>query len=174
MPSDYPFVICWPLYHLSFNLRLQITPLLYVGHCIICPSSINAFWLPLCSEDIHWSRTDNTMAYIYQCGNQRTYIEVGQTIQWPTDTKGVIRIRISKNRQHNGQMKKYKRTNNDLQNIHIKHTLRVDMSLPSNIFSWFRANQFLFFPLNVASLAEKQHILILKSLDQIDDLPHSC
>ena len=30
------------------------------------------------------------------------------------DTKGVIRIRISKNRQHNGQKKKYKRTNNDL------------------------------------------------------------
>jgi hypothetical protein len=36
------------------------------------------------------------------------------------DTKGVIRIRISKNRQHNGQKKKYKRTNNDLQIIHIK------------------------------------------------------
>jgi hypothetical protein len=37
------------------------------------------------------------------------------------DTKGVIRIRISKkNRQHNCQKKKYKRTNNDLQNIHIK------------------------------------------------------
>ena len=37
------------------------------------------------------------------------------------DTKGVIRIRISKkNRQHNGQKKKYKRTHNDLQNIHIK------------------------------------------------------
>jgi hypothetical protein len=37
------------------------------------------------------------------------------------DTKGVIRIRISKkNRQHNGQKKKYKRTINDLQNIHIK------------------------------------------------------
>ena len=34
------------------------------------------------------------------------------------DTKEVIRIRISKkNRQHNGQKKKYKRTNNDLQNI---------------------------------------------------------
>jgi hypothetical protein len=32
------------------------------------------------------------------------------------DTKGAIRIRISKkNRQHNGQKKKYKRTNNDLQ-----------------------------------------------------------
>ena len=37
------------------------------------------------------------------------------------DTKGAIRIRISKkNRQHNGRKKKYKRTNNDLQNIHIK------------------------------------------------------
>jgi hypothetical protein len=36
------------------------------------------------------------------------------------DTKGVIRIRISKNKQHNDQRKKYKRTNNDLQNIHIK------------------------------------------------------
>jgi hypothetical protein len=37
------------------------------------------------------------------------------------DTKGAIRIRISKkNRQHNGQKKNYKRTNNDLQNIHIK------------------------------------------------------
>ena len=34
------------------------------------------------------------------------------------DTKGAIRIRISKkNRQHNGQKKKYKRTNNDLQNM---------------------------------------------------------
>jgi len=35
------------------------------------------------------------------------------------DTNGVIRIRISKkNRQHNDQKKKHKRTNNDLQNIH--------------------------------------------------------
>ena len=36
------------------------------------------------------------------------------------DTKGVIRIRKSKDRQHNGQKKKDKMTNNDLQNIHIK------------------------------------------------------
>jgi len=36
-------------------------------------------------------------------------------------TEGVIRIhKWKKNRQHNGQKKKYKRTNNDLQNIHIK------------------------------------------------------
>jgi hypothetical protein len=41
---------------------------------------------------------------------------------FPTNEhKGVIIIRISqKNRQHNGQKKKDKRTNNDLQNIHIK------------------------------------------------------
>ena len=33
--------------------------------------------------------------------------------------KVVIRIRVSKkNRQHNGQKKRYKRTNNDLQNTH--------------------------------------------------------
>jgi hypothetical protein len=36
------------------------------------------------------------------------------------DTKGVIIIRKSKDRQHNGQNKKDKTTNNDLQNIHIK------------------------------------------------------
>ena len=34
------------------------------------------------------------------------------------DTK--IRICVSKNKQHNGQKKQYKRTNNDQQNIHIK------------------------------------------------------
>jgi hypothetical protein len=37
------------------------------------------------------------------------------------DTKGAIRICISKKkRQHKDQKKKYKRTNNDPQNIHIK------------------------------------------------------
>jgi hypothetical protein len=36
------------------------------------------------------------------------------------DTKGVIGIRKSKDRQHNDQKKKDKRTNNDLQNIHMK------------------------------------------------------
>jgi hypothetical protein len=40
------------------------------------------------------------------------------------DTKGVIRIRISKNRQDNGQKRKKNRQDNgqknDLQSIHIK------------------------------------------------------
>jgi len=33
------------------------------------------------------------------------------------DTKKVVRIRKSKDRQHNGQKKKDKKTNKDLQNI---------------------------------------------------------
>ena len=41
------------------------------------------------------------------------------------DTKGIIRICVSKkNRQHNGQKKKHKSTNNDLQNIYIKISSR--------------------------------------------------
>ena len=66
-------------------------------------------------------RTDNTMVKRYQRGNQHPYTEEEQTTQWPKDTKRVISIRMTKkNRQHNGQKKRYKRTNNDLQNIHIK------------------------------------------------------
>ena len=45
------------------------------------------------------------------------------------DTKVVIRIRLSKeNKQHNGQKIKFKRTNNDLQNIHIK--LKIEYHEP--------------------------------------------
>ena len=42
-------------------------------------------------------------------GNQIPYIEEEQTKQWPKDTKRVIRFRISKNKQHNGQKKNTKR-----------------------------------------------------------------
>jgi len=54
-----------------------------------------------------------------------------QTSIWEEfeDTNGVIRICISKkNRQNNGQKKKYKRINNDLQNIHIK--LKIEQHDP--------------------------------------------
>ena len=45
---DYFFGILWPLYFLSFlDLRFLITPLVSCGHCIVCPSSIYDFWLPL-------------------------------------------------------------------------------------------------------------------------------
>ena len=60
------------------------------------------------------------MANRYQSGNQNPYIEEKQTTQWPKDTKVAIIIRVwKKNKQHNGQKKKYKRKNNDLQNIYI-------------------------------------------------------
>ena len=41
------------------------------------------------------------------------------------DTKGVIRIRNSKDRKHNGQKKKDKKKNNNLQNITQKTKYRV-------------------------------------------------
>ena len=56
------------------------------------------------SESVYRRRRDNTMAKRYQRGNQNLYIEEEETTQWPKDTKGAIRIRISKKkRQHNGQ-----------------------------------------------------------------------
>jgi hypothetical protein len=48
MDSDYPFGILWPLCCLSFfDLLILITPLVSSGHCVVCPSSIYGFWLPL-------------------------------------------------------------------------------------------------------------------------------
>jgi hypothetical protein len=44
------------------------------------------------------------------------------------DTKVVIRIRISKNRQHNGQKKKYKRTKQICKTLHIK--LKIEYHEP--------------------------------------------
>ena len=46
------------------------------------------------------------------------------------DTKGAIRIRKSKDRQHNDQQKTDKRTNSDVLNIHIKLKIKI-----SNVLS---------------------------------------
>ena len=55
------------------------------------------------------------MAKRYQRGNQNLYIKEEQTTQWPKDTKGLIRIYISKkDRQHNDQKKKSKRIDNTM------------------------------------------------------------
>jgi hypothetical protein len=46
--SDYPFGIFLSLYCLSFfDLRLLITSLVSFCHCVVCPSLIYVFWLPL-------------------------------------------------------------------------------------------------------------------------------
>ena len=49
---------------------------------------------------------------------KKIYIVQGQHLKEEfEDTKGVIKMCKLKNRQHNGQKKKYKGTNNNLQNI---------------------------------------------------------
>jgi len=48
------------------------------------------------------------------------------------DTKGVIIIRKSKDRQHNGQKRKNKSTNNYLQNITHKNKRSSDMNPTKN------------------------------------------
>jgi hypothetical protein len=81
-----------------FDIRILITAVVSFGHCVVCSSLIDGFWL----KSVYRRRTDNTMAKRYHRGNQNPYIEEEQTTQWPNDTTGVIRIRISKkNRQHN-------------------------------------------------------------------------
>ena len=68
-------------------------------------------------------RTNNDLQNITQKTKDpatRTTLKTGDEEEFEY-TKGAIRIRISKkNRQHNGQKKKYKRTNNDIQSIHIQ------------------------------------------------------
>jgi hypothetical protein len=48
-------------------------------------------------------------------------MEEEQTTQWPKDRRtDYTMAKRQKNRQHNGQKKKNKRTNNDPQNTHTK------------------------------------------------------
>ena len=67
-------------------------------------------------QDPFWNNVYN-LCHSHQLFNGGLYFK-GIRRVW-IYTKGVIRIRISKNRHNNGQKKKYKRTNNDLQ--HITH-----------------------------------------------------
>ena len=48
------------------------------------------------TEAVYQRRTVNTMAKRYQRHNQKPYIKEGQSIQWPKDTKGITKSRISK------------------------------------------------------------------------------
>jgi hypothetical protein len=46
--SEYLFGIFWSLWCLSFfDLQILVTPLVSFGHCVVCPSLIDRFWLPL-------------------------------------------------------------------------------------------------------------------------------
>jgi hypothetical protein len=45
--SDWPYCIYWPLCCLSFYWWILIAPMVSIGHCVVCPSFIYGFWLPL-------------------------------------------------------------------------------------------------------------------------------
>ena len=72
--------------------------------------------------DLIWKRDKGVLSVeLTKWRNPRPLVVVLKGEEEFEDTKEAIRIRISKkNRQHNGQKKKHKRTNNDLQNMHIK------------------------------------------------------
>jgi hypothetical protein len=88
----------------------------YCGHCIVCPSSF-LLWSLHCLSFVLFivvivlsvlrpfhcgkgRRTDNTMTTIKRTKDRQCIDhnekDVGQTIQWPQDTKGVIRCRKSR------------------------------------------------------------------------------
>jgi hypothetical protein len=113
--SDYLLGIFWSMYCLFFDWRLLITSLVTFGHCIVC-SSIDGFWLPLryllviVLSVLRLTASDYLFCIFWSLyclffdwrGNQKPSIE-GQTIQWPKDTKEVIRSRQSKNKQYKDQ-----------------------------------------------------------------------
>jgi hypothetical protein len=84
--SDYHFGIFWPLYYLSFHLRLVITTLLSFDHCIVCPS-IYGLWLPL------W----------YLLTIVLSVLPFTACDLWSKDTKVVMTSRKLKDRQCNDQ-----------------------------------------------------------------------
>jgi hypothetical protein len=70
MPSYYPIGIFWPLYRLSyFDLCLLIIPSVPFGHCIVCPTSIYAFWLHL----IQWPQDTKGVTRRHQSKMHRRY-----------------------------------------------------------------------------------------------------
>ena len=93
----------------EFLSNHNIDLIFQVLHSLILLSFLSFF---LSNIYLHFSLTNVTIVIVI------SYIYI--LLEEFEDTKGVIRIRISKNRQHNGQKKINKRTNNDLQNIHIK------------------------------------------------------
>jgi hypothetical protein len=117
--SDYPFGILWPLCRLLFfDIQMMITPLVSFSHCVVCSSSIYRFSLPLLylvaivsSALLRYTDSDYHFGIFWPlCRLLFFDIQIlitpldELTTQWPQDTKGVIRICISKkSRRRNGQ-----------------------------------------------------------------------
>ena len=66
-------------------------------------SQYNGQKIPMAEPEAVYQRTVNAMAKRYQRHNQKPYIKEGQSIQWPKDTEGITRSRISKDSQYNSQ-----------------------------------------------------------------------
>jgi hypothetical protein len=126
--SDYPIGILWALCPLLFfDIWILITSLVSFGYCVVSFSLIYRFWLPLwylltivSSALLRYTDSDYPLIRISKKnwqhngqnipkGNQNPYIEEELTIQWPKDTKGVIRICISKKGRRNNDQKIPKR-----------------------------------------------------------------
>jgi hypothetical protein len=96
------------------DLLILIIPLVSFGYCIACFSSIYWFWFPLwylltiVFSVLRWF-TDSDYPFVicwplYCVFFIDLQIDEEQRIQWPKDTKEVIRIsKLTKNRQYNGQ-----------------------------------------------------------------------
>ena len=100
----------WCPTHIVLCFYIVFSRLVY----LVLPVALN------CSCLIAPSLSSNIYLHKYMTAHFPFLIHTLQEEEF-ADTKGVIIIRKSKkNRQHNGQMRKDRRTNNDLQNIHIK------------------------------------------------------
>jgi hypothetical protein len=105
--------IFWPLYCVFFvDWPILIATLVSFGHCIVCSSSIYLFCLPLwyllaIVLSVLRRFTDSDYPFgIFWPWHCVFFVDNDeeQTIQWPNDTKGVIRIsKTTENRQYNGQ-----------------------------------------------------------------------
>jgi hypothetical protein len=78
--------VLWPLYWLSFDLRLLIT-LLVSSH----------FWL------LYWLSFDSQLLITLLVSSHFSPLIKGQSIQWPQDTNRVIRRCESKDSQYSDQ-----------------------------------------------------------------------
>ena len=113
---SYVPIIC--VSHLTYICYCIMGTMLLVGGLFLISLNLDVLWEGSCGREALLKRKQIELSSIWR-NLKRCYKTIFQ--EEFGDTKVAIRIRISKkNRQHNGQKKKYKKTNIDLQNIHIK------------------------------------------------------
>ena len=103
--SDYPFGILWSLCCLAFfDSRLLITPLVSCCHCVVWPSSIRGFWLPLwylvaivLSDLLRFTASDYPFGILWQLCCLAFFdswllitplVSCGHYVVWPSSIQG--------------------------------------------------------------------------------------